>query len=235
VKHLPGQVAGAEARAAVDDALREADITLDAHAREAVARLLEVLAATPVNVTTVRELEAAARRHVVDALRGLPALDGAPPGPVADVGSGGGLPGLVLAAARPAREVHLIESVGRKAGVIHDAADAMGVAVTVHAARSEELASSPVWRERFACVCARALATPPAAVELCAPLCRVGGRVVLWVGERADRDPLTRAAEIVGAGVEEWPDPGLAVLAKRARTPPRFPRRPGVAARKPLA
>ena len=233
MKHLPGRVAGVEARAAVDDALGEAGLALDEPARAAVAQLLAVLAATPVNVTTVRAPAEGARRHVVDALRGLRAVDDAPPGPLADVGSGGGLPGLVLAAARPDREVHLIESVARKADVIRAAAEAMQLSVTVHAVRSEKLAASE-WREGFACVCARALAAPPVAVELCAPLCLVGGRIVLWVGPSADREALARAAGAVGAAPEVWPDPGLAVLAKVAPTPARFPRRPGVAARKPL-
>lgn len=234
MKHLPGRVAGAEARTAVDDALREAGLDLDEPARTATAQLLAVLAETPVNVTAVRAPAEASRRHVVDALRGLPAVDGAPPGPLADVGSGGGLPGLVLAAARPEREVHLIESVGRKADVIRAAAEAMRLSVTVHAVRSEELAASE-WREGFACVCARALAAPPVAVELCAPLCSVGGRIVLWIGPSADTEALARAGAAVGAAPQPWPDPGLAVLAKVAPTPARFPRRAGVASRRPLA
>jgi 16S rRNA (guanine527-N7)-methyltransferase len=234
VKHLPGRGAGVEARSALDAALREAGLELDERARSAIARLLDTLRTTPVNVTAVREPGPAARRHVVDALRALPAVDGAPAGPLADVGSGGGVPGLVLAAARPQREVHLIESVGRKADVIRAAAEEMGVAVTVHAARSEQVAASE-WRERFACVCARALAPPPVAAELCAPLCQVGGRIVLWLGGSANREALAASASAVGAVAEPWPDPGLAVLAKRTPTPPAFPRRPGVAARKPLA
>ena len=77
---------------------------------ERLALLVQLVCATPVGVTAIRDPAEAAARHVLDALHGLPAVDAAPPGPLADVGSGGGLPGLVLAIVRPQRGVHLIEA-----------------------------------------------------------------------------------------------------------------------------
>ncbi|MEO9175363.1 MAG: 16S rRNA (guanine(527)-N(7))-methyltransferase RsmG, partial [Gaiellales bacterium] len=85
-----------------------------------------------------------------------------------------------------------------------------------------------------ACACARALAAPPAAAELCLPFVIAGGRAILWLGRSATADEVVPAAEALGAGLIESATPGLLVLEKRAATPERFPRRPGVAARRPL-
>ncbi len=127
----------------------------------ALAILVDRLTRADLNVTAIRDPDEAIARHVLDSLRALPLIDAAPPGPLADVGSGGGVPALVIAATRDSRDIHAIEATGRKAAFIAATAEAMGVAVTVHAARSEELAAdgSP-WRDAFACVCARALAQP---------------------------------------------------------------------------
>jgi 16S rRNA (guanine527-N7)-methyltransferase len=81
---------------------------------------------------------------------------------------------------------------------------------------------------------AKALAQPPVAVELCLPLVRTGGAAILWLGERADLEQLAAASEQLGGGPPELHD-GLAVLPKVAPTPPGFPRRAGVAKKRPLA
>jgi 16S rRNA (guanine527-N7)-methyltransferase len=81
---------------------------------------------------------------------------------------------------------------------------------------------------------AKALASPPVAAELCLPLVRVGGAAILWLGETADLDRLAAAADQLGGGVPDVRD-GLAVLPKVAPTPPGFPRRVGVAKKRPLA
>jgi 16S rRNA (guanine527-N7)-methyltransferase len=201
--------------------------------RERLALLVDLVCTTPVGVTAVRDPVDAASRHVLDALAGLPCVDAAPAGPLADVGSGGGIPGLVLGVVRPRRELHLIEATARKAAFIAEAASAIGVDATVHAERSEELARGAL-RDGCACVVARALAPPPVAAELCLPLCRPGGRVVLW--SRADADgALAAAAAALAAEVVPPEAPGTLVLRKLAATPERFPRRPGMAAKRPLA
>lgn len=198
-----------------------------------LALLVGLVCSTPVGITAIRDPADAAARHVLDALAGLPAVDAAPAGPLADVGSGGGLPGLVLATMRPGRETHLIEATARKAAFIAEAAAELGLAVRVYAARSEELACGEL-RDAFPCVVARALAPPPVAVELCLPLCRPGGRVVLWSREPADAK-LDGAATALGGHVLQAECPGVLVIGALTATPDRFPRRPGMAAKRPLA
>ena len=80
---------------------------------------------------------------------------------------------------------------------------------------------------------AKALAQPPVAAELCLPLVRTGGAAILWLGERADLDRLASASARLGGGAPELRE-GLAVLPKVAPTPPGFPRRAGVAKKRPL-
>ena len=226
------------ARVSRETATEQARLTIAAGADVAateldrLARLVALVCSTPVGVTAIRDPAEAATRHVLDALSGLAAVDAAPDGPLADVGSGGGLPGLVLAIMRPERGVHLIEATARKAAFIAEAASDLGLVVVVHAQRSEEVARGPL-RDTFACVVARALAPPPIAAELCLPLCRSGGRVVLWSREQAT-DELAFAAGALGGAVLPSDAPGVLVVGKLAATPERFPRRPGMAAKRPL-
>ena len=215
------------ARATIAGHARLSDADLDR-----LALLVALVCTTPVGVTALREPAEAAARHVLDAIAGLPAVDAAPAGALADVGSGGGLPGLVLAVLRPARPVHLIEATARKAEFIAATATELGIDVDVHAQRSEHVGRGPL-RDTFACVVARALAPPPVAAELCLPLCRPGGRVVLWSREDAGDDLAFAAAELAGALVAAE-CPGVLVIGKLAPTPDRYPRRPGMAAKRPL-
>lgn len=206
---------------------------------DAALRALEVLVgalcSTPVGVTAIRDPALAWERHVLDALRAVEELDACPAGPLVDVGSGGGVPGLVLGAVRPGRVLHLVEATARKAAFLAETAARMGVHAVVHAARSEELtrAGQPL-RDACACACARALAAPPAAAELCLPFVRPEGRVILWIGQSADADSVSATARAVGGALRAPSRTGLLVLEKVAATPERFPRRPGVAARRPL-
>jgi 16S rRNA (guanine527-N7)-methyltransferase len=222
------ETAFAVARAAI--AAGAPQLSAEDHGR--LGRLVELVCSTPVGVTAIRDPAEAAARHVLDALNGLPAVDAAPEGPLADVGSGGGLPGLVLGVVRPERELHLIEATARKAAFIREAAARIGVVAHVHAERSEDVGRGAL-RDACACVVARALAPPPVAAELCLPLCRPGGRLVVWSREPAS-DDLAFAAEALGGQVLAAECPGVLVIAKRAATPERFPRRPGMAAKRPL-
>jgi 16S rRNA (guanine527-N7)-methyltransferase len=88
--------------------------------------------------------------------------------------------------------------------------------------------------DRFAVAVAKALAPPPVAAEWCLPLVRAGGAAVLWVGPSAELDRVARAAEQLGSCAPEVLD-GLLVLPKLVPTPPGFPRRPGMARKRPLA
>ena len=226
--HVSRETAARVARATIAEHARLSDAELDQ-----LALLVGLVCATPVGVTAIRDPAEAAARHVLDALAGLPAVDAAPPGPLADVGSGGGLPGLVLAVVRPARETHLIEATARKAAFIAAAAGELGLRLQVHAERSEDLGRGEL-RDACACVVARALAPPPVAAELCLPLCRPGGRLVLWSREPAGEELAFAAREL--AGEVRVPEcPGVLVIGKLGATPERFPRRPGMAAKRPLS
>jgi 16S rRNA (guanine527-N7)-methyltransferase len=162
---------------------------------------------------------------LADALRALPLLD-AYEGTVVDVGSGGGSPGIPLAAALPGREVTLLDAERRKCDFLRRWAPPNAHVVW---GRAEE--QPP---EQWDVALAKALARPPVAAELCLPLVRTGGAAILWLGERADLELLAAASAQLGGGPPELRD-GLAVLPKVAPTPPGFPRRAGVAKKRPLA
>jgi 16S rRNA (guanine527-N7)-methyltransferase len=149
-------------------------------------------------------------------------------GPIVDVGSGGGAPGIPLAAALPKREVTLLEAERRKADFLHRwEADLPNLRVVW--GRAEEQAT-----DEFGVAVAKALAQPPVAAEWCLPLVRQGGAVVLWVGLSAEIDRVAQVAEQLAAAPPEDHD-GLLVIRKLGPTPEGFPRRPGMARKRPLA
>lgn len=149
-------------------------------------------------------------------------------GPVVDVGSGGGAPGIPLAAALPDRRVTLLEANRRKCEFLEEFARELPNAEVVWG-RAEE---RPV--DAYGVAVAKALAPPPVAAEWCLPLVRPGGAAVLWVGPSADARAVGIVAKQLAAEVAESPR-GFLVLRKLGPTPPGFPRRPGVARKRPLA
>lgn len=163
-----------------------------------------------------------------------------------DVGSGGGLPGIPLAIAFPRLQVTLLESVGKKAAFLQEAVAELGLSgVSVRTARAEDAARDPAARDAYDLVVARALAPLPVALELCLPFARPGGVTVLprgsdLAGQLADGE--AAAAQLVARLRPPIPldDPdlppgrSLVVADKLGPTPARFPRRPGLAAKRPL-
>jgi 16S rRNA (guanine527-N7)-methyltransferase len=149
-------------------------------------------------------------------------------GPIVDVGSGGGAPGIPLAVSLPEREVTLLEAEHRKADFLEAWARELPN-VRVLWGRAEE---QPV--DEYGVAVAKALAPPPVAAEWCLPLVRPGGAVILWVGPSAELDRVGRVAEQLGGAPPEDRD-GLLVIRKVAPTPEGFPRRPGIARKRPLA
>jgi 16S rRNA (guanine527-N7)-methyltransferase len=199
---------------------------ISADADERLRRWLEALLSTP-GLTSIRDRDEAWRVHVEDSLAVLPLLAGFP-GSIVDVGSGGGAPGIPLAAALPDREVTLLESNRRKASFLQTTAEAFpNVRVVWGRAEEQEL-------EQFGVAVAKALAPPPVAAEWCLPLVAIGGAVILWVGPSADRAAIDEAARQLGAEPPEV-HTGLLMLRKVKPTPPGFPRRPGIARKRPLA
>jgi 16S rRNA (guanine527-N7)-methyltransferase len=160
-----------------------------------------------------------------DSLRGLELVAGFD-GPIVDVGSGGGAPGIPLAHALPDRDVVLLEAERRKCEFLEQWAPPNARVVR---GRAEEQALD--WA---GVAVAKALAHPPTAVEWCLPLVREGGAVVLWVGPSADAARVGAVAERVGGELTAAPD-GFLVVRKVAPTPAGFPRRTGVAKKRPLA
>jgi 16S rRNA (guanine527-N7)-methyltransferase len=142
-----------------------------------------------------------------------------------DVGSGGGAPGIPLAHALPTREFVLLEAQERKCAFLRLYAPAN---TSVVRGRAEE---QPI--DWAGCALAKALAPPPVAAEWCLPLVRPGGAAVLWIGPSADPDRVARVAERLAAEREEAPA-GFIVLRKLGPTPEGFPRRAGVARKRPL-
>ncbi|MDX6426930.1 MAG: rRNA (guanine527-N7)-methyltransferase [Gaiellaceae bacterium] len=160
-----------------------------------------------------------------DSLRGLELVSRFD-GPIVDVGSGGGAPGIPLAHALPDRVVVLLEAERRKSEFLERWAPP-NARVVWGRAEEQELDWAGV-------AVAKALAQPPAAAEWCLPLVREGGAVVLWVGPTADADRVAAVAQRIGGELAAAAD-GFLVLRKIAPTPPGFPRRTGVAKKRPLA
>jgi 16S rRNA (guanine527-N7)-methyltransferase len=160
-----------------------------------------------------------------DSLRGVE-LVRAYDGPIVDVGSGGGAPGIPLAVSLPEREVVLLEAEQRKCTFLEEHAPPNARVVW---GRAEEQATD--WA---GVAVAKALAHPPTAVEWCLPLVREGGAVVLWVGPSAEPERVAQVAARIAGELAEAPE-GFLVIRKTGPTPPGFPRRVGVAKKRPLA
>ncbi|MGD0166969.1 MAG: 16S rRNA (guanine(527)-N(7))-methyltransferase RsmG [Gaiellaceae bacterium] len=195
-----------------------------------LAHWLEALLETP-GLTSIRDPEAAWREHVDDALEAA-LLISRFSGPIADVGSGGGAPGIPLSTAFPEREVTLIESSERKCRFLERfIADFPNLRVVRGRAEEQPL-------DVFGVVVAKALAAPPVALEWCLPLVRPGGAAVLYCA-LLDQDLALIAHKLGGGSPELHPVAGsrkrlLVVVPKLGPTPPGFPRRPGMAKKRPL-
>ena len=195
---------------------------------ERLERWLAALLAAP-GLTAIRD-GAEARATLLDgALAAAELLDD---GPAVDVGSGGGSPGIPLAFVRSDLEFALLESNRRKCDFLREVAAGFEN-VSVVCERAEEHGAGE-GRDAYGTAVARALADTPVAAEWCLPLVRPGGRAVLFVGPSADLEAVAKAAGELAAEVEESPA-GFVLLRKTGPTPGRFPRRPGVAKKRPLA
>jgi 16S rRNA (guanine527-N7)-methyltransferase len=216
---------------------------LPADAGSQLTALLVALTDDPHAPTTLRDPPTAVRDHLADSLVALelPAVRDA--SKIADLGAGAGLPGLPLAIALPVATVALVESNGRKCAFLRQAGEACGVDnVRVVHARAEEWADG---LGQCDLVTARALAPLAVVAEYASPLLAVGGALVAWRGRRDPEDEAAalRAADELGLEVRTplavTPYPGalhrhVHVLVKTGRTPARFPRRAGMARKRPL-
>lgn len=212
---------------------------------EPLARLLAALGAEPDPHTTVAAVDAV-DVHIADSLAALEVDDLRRAARIADIGAGAGFPGLPLAVALPEAQVDLIESARRKCAVIERLIQAATIEnARPIPARAEDWARD-AGRGAYGAVCARAVGALPVLVEYAAPLLDENGVLVAWKGRRDpyEEDRGERAARAVGLAAAEVrpvePYPGsrerhLHLYRKVSPTPDRFPRRPGVAAKRPLA
>lgn len=186
---------------------------------------LEAVVATP-GMTAMHHLEEARRVLLENSLAGAPLVRRFP-GPIVDVGSGGGAPGIPLAVAFPERSVTLLEANGLRCRFLQEHARELPNATVIRGRAEEQEVDC------FGVAVARALAPPPVAAEWCLPLVRPGGAAILWVGPSAETSRVARVAARLGAELEGSPA-GFFVLHKLWPTPEGFPRRPGLARKRPL-
>lgn len=216
-------------------------------AQEKILLFVERLVAAnrSLNLTAITDPVEMATKHVADSLTCLLAGEWPQGAQVCDVGTGGGFPGMVVAIVRPDLKVDLVDSVAKKLGFLAEAAEELGVqARTVHG-RAEELGRKRPFREGYDVVVARAVARLPVLAELCLPLTKVEGWFVAMKGPAGNEEleEAGRALRLLGGSpqaVREIELPlnagrrTLIVMRKEGSTPPSYPRRPGIPAKKPL-
>jgi 16S rRNA (guanine527-N7)-methyltransferase len=208
-----------------------------------LAQILVELSSEARAPTTVRDPDAALDVHLADALAALELTEVRSARTIADLGPGAGFPGLALAVALPLCSVALVESQARKCAFIERAAAAADIQnARVVCARAEE------WPEGIGVndvVTARALAAQSVVLEYAAPLLQVGGTLVDWRGRRNEAEEAAAAAAAGELGLRlvevRWVEPyagardhHLHVYEKASETPARYPRRPGMASKRPL-
>jgi len=175
-------------------------------------------------MTAIRDEDEARAMLVDDALRAADLVCSFE-GPVVDVGSGGGSPGIPLAMEMPDREFVLLDAERRKCDFLERWAPPNARVVWGRAEEQEP--------DVYGVALAKALAQPPAAAELTLVLVRPGGAAILWLGPSADLSVVARVSSVLGGDVPEERD-GLVVIRKLAPTPVGFPRRAGMPRKRPL-
>lgn len=200
-----------------------------------------------INLTAITDPEQIEMRHFTDSLTCLMAMRPLSSGlRVIDIGTGAGFPGLPLKIACPSIDLTLVESVGKKVDFLAFVVERLGLGqVTLINSRAETIGQAKQHRENYHVVLARAVANMPTLVEYLLPLCRVGGRVIAQKGENAHQETALaqEAIQVLGGKlnrIHQFELPGvvethhLVVLDKIAATPPKYPRRPGMPAKRPI-
>jgi 16S rRNA (guanine527-N7)-methyltransferase len=194
-----------------------------------------VLEANRTTNLTAARAPATFAAHILDALTLAEEIDG----PLIDLGSGAGLPGIPLAIAT-GQPVVLVEAIKKKAVFLERALRELQLSGEAIATRAERLGADPAFRERFRCATARAVASAPTVAELTVPFLAIGGHALLQRGMLAEgeRRALNDAALVLGAEVAEERLLGgerrIVILRKISPTQGRFPRRDGIPEKRPL-
>tara|TARA_Y100000588_G_scaffold381243_1_gene466555 strand:- start:790 stop:1359 length:570 start_codon:yes stop_codon:yes gene_type:complete len=183
-------------------------------------------------------------RHYAESLEAYRLTEAPEAGLVVDVGSGGGFPGIVIATVSPSSEIHLVEAREKRAGFLTEIAEELKLDnVTIHAKRAEEVGRT-LLRDKANLVIARAVASLPVLLEYLAPLAAPGGAIAAVKGSRGAEE-LAQAETAMSALSCEHTDTkvmrskitkrmSVMLFRKTGSTPTRFPRRPGIPAKRPI-
>jgi 16S rRNA (guanine527-N7)-methyltransferase len=199
-----------------------------------------------VNLTAIREAEGIRVKHFLDSFSCVLAWRGTPPSRLIDVGTGAGFPGFPLKILYPSMHLTLVESVGKKANFCRHIVEQLKMEnVEVLALRAEDVGQLPAHREVYDWAVARAVANLPILSEYLLPLVRPGGKMLAQKGTSgpAETNKAAHAFKVLGGqfnqlihvnlpGIEE--ERYLVIVDKVAPTPKTYPRKPGIAAKKPL-
>lgn len=228
-----------------EEKLAQMGVVLTAVQREQFATYAELLLAwnKRVNLTAVRTLPDVEARHFLDSLSCATVMGELNGRSLIDVGTGPGFPGLPLKILYPELKLTLVESVGKKARFLKAVVESLALRdVDIQAQRAETLGQDPIFREQYDWVVARAVAALPVLAEYLLPLCRVGGNVLAQKGETAPQEvqtAQTAVSQLGGAIPQLTPSPiqtGYFVLIQKVGpTPAKFPRRPGMPLKRPIA
>ena len=233
---------------ALEEGLRALELDLPADARAILDGHVRLLLAwtTAINLTAIREPADVARLHVLDSLAAVPVLRSRGIGRLLDLGSGGGFPGIPLAAALGSDRALLVDSVGKKVRFLETVIRATGLErrVAAEAQRSEAIARDPRDREAWPAVTARAVTSLAELVELALPLVAPGGVLVAWKRYPVDEelDAAAGALRALRAGRPEiqrvrvpgLEDHRLVVVPRDGPIDVRYPREPSERRRRPL-
>jgi 16S rRNA (guanine527-N7)-methyltransferase len=200
---------------------------------------------TRVNLTSITDYDEAQLKHFLDSLTVVLAKIPTD-AKVIDVGTGAGLPGIPLKLVFPEIRLTLLEATGKKTAFLKHVVETLGLKDTeIVTGRAEDIAQQPEYREKFDVVLARAVAPMAALAELTLPFCKIAGIVIAQKkGDIASElSEAAKAVEVLGGSPLQTISadvPGLTdsrclvVIKKISPTPPQYPRRPGIPAKKPL-
>jgi len=199
------------------------------------------------NLTAIRDVEGIRTKHFLDSFSCVLAWKGNPPRRLIDIGTGAGFPGIPLKILYPSMRLTLVESVGKKANFCRHIVETLKLEITeVVNARGEEVGQMSAHRENYDWSVARAVATLPVLAEYLLPLVVVGGAMLAQKGQSgpAETHKAEKAFKLLGGQTRQLLPvtlPGvvderfLVVVDKVAATPPQYPRKPGIPAKKPLS